>query len=104
MTVELMPRAYAKAKEIAPEQIPLIDFGPFLEGSASGKAKVAGQIGEACREVGFLYLVNHGVPQATGRRGLRRQCPVLRPELRGADADRGHARALARLRAVQARG
>lgn len=64
MTVELMPRAYAKAKEIAPEQIPLIDFGPFLEGGSDGKARVAGQIGEACRDVGFLYLVNHGVPQA----------------------------------------
>jgi hypothetical protein len=44
MSVELMPRAYAKpkeiaGKEIAAEQIPLIDFGPFLEGSAVGLAR-----------------------------------------------------------------
>ena len=45
-------------------KIPVIDFGEFLHGSVSQQREVAAQIGDACRNVGFMYLVNHGVPQA----------------------------------------
>lgn len=46
------------------DRIPLIDFSPFVAGDAAGKRRVAGDIRQACTEVGFLYLGNHGVPQA----------------------------------------
>src|SRR5262245_4885496 len=46
------------------EQIPVIDFGPFLKGGPVERKAVARQIGEACRNIGFFYLVNHGVPAA----------------------------------------
>jgi isopenicillin N synthase-like dioxygenase len=44
--------------------LPIIDFGPFLSASSTAgeKTKVALEIDKACREVGFFYLKNHGVP------------------------------------------
>ena len=44
--------------------IPLIDFGPFRSGNEQSKSEVARQIGLACENIGFLYISNHGVPQA----------------------------------------
>jgi isopenicillin N synthase-like dioxygenase len=44
--------------------IPLIDFAPFLAGDGAARRKVAGEIAAACETIGFLYLVNHGVPAA----------------------------------------
>lgn len=41
--------------------VPVIDIGPFLEGSAEGKRAVAEQVGRACKEIGFLTIVGHGV-------------------------------------------
>src|SRR5262249_159034 len=43
------------------ETIPLIDFGPFLDGRQ--KLAVAAQVRDACETIGFLYLRNHGVPE-----------------------------------------
>lgn len=43
--------------------VPVIDIGPFLEGSADGKRRVAEQVGQACEQIGFLTIVGHGVPQ-----------------------------------------
>jgi isopenicillin N synthase-like dioxygenase len=45
-------------------QIPLVDFGPFLNGTAEDRQRVAARIGDACRDVGFFYLSNHGVPSS----------------------------------------
>jgi isopenicillin N synthase-like dioxygenase len=52
------------AARIPLDQIPLIDFGPFLSGSAAERRAVALKIGEACRNIGFFYLTHHGVPAA----------------------------------------
>ncbi|WP_157218231.1 isopenicillin N synthase family dioxygenase [Flavisphingomonas formosensis] len=46
------------------EEIPLIDFAPFLSGNATDRARVAGEIAWACRVIGFFYLKGHGVDQA----------------------------------------
>ncbi|CZR55873.1 related to gibberellin 20-oxidase [Phialocephala subalpina] len=43
--------------------IPLIDFGPFLHGSARDRAQVASSIDAAFRCHGFIYLSNHGIEQ-----------------------------------------
>lgn len=44
--------------------IPIVDFGPFLDPEASPESKknVAMELDRACRDVGFFYLRNHGVP------------------------------------------
>lgn len=52
-----------EAKQIPFDSIPLIDLGPFLAGTAEDRARVAAEIGAACRGVGFFYVTNHGVPQ-----------------------------------------
>lgn len=42
------------------DRIPVVDLAPFLSGG-DRRAAVA-EVGRACREVGFLYVRNHGVP------------------------------------------
>ena len=42
------------------DTLPIIDLKPFDEGEA-GLERVAAAIGAACRDVGFFYVVNHGV-------------------------------------------
>jgi len=46
------------------DEIPVIDFGPFLHGTAEQRKAVAIRIGEACRNIGFFYLAHHGVADA----------------------------------------
>lgn len=43
------------------DKVPLIDFAPFLDGSA--KASIATQIERACEDIGFFMLKGHGIPQ-----------------------------------------
>lgn len=63
MTLDRLPRAYDRAMEIAPDAIPVVDLGPFRRGSAADRDRVAAEIGRACETVGFLYVVDHGIPQ-----------------------------------------
>jgi isopenicillin N synthase-like dioxygenase len=44
------------------EEIPVIDFAPFLAGDPEARRAVAGEIAHACRAIGFFYLKGHGVP------------------------------------------
>src|SRR5438034_123611 len=52
------------------DQIPAIDFRAFLRGTAADRKKVAIQIGEACRNIGFFYLINHGIAEELIARGF----------------------------------
>ena len=42
--------------------IPVIDVGPFLNGGAGDKRRVADEIAAACVESGFFCIAGHGVP------------------------------------------
>jgi isopenicillin N synthase-like dioxygenase len=44
--------------------VPLVDLGPWFEGTAEGKAAVAARVDEALRDSGFLLITGHGVPGA----------------------------------------
>ncbi|GAO52374.1 flavonol synthase/flavanone 3-hydroxylase [Saitoella complicata NRRL Y-17804] len=44
-------------------QVPIVDFAPFLNGTPSDRKSTATQIYQAFKTVGFVYLINHGVPQ-----------------------------------------
>lgn len=41
--------------------IPIVDMGPYLEGTDEGRQKVAQEIYKAAHEVGFTYLTNFGM-------------------------------------------
>ena len=47
------------------DRVPLIDLSPFIEGSDSGKQKVARAIAEACESIGFFAIEGHGVAVET---------------------------------------
>jgi isopenicillin N synthase-like dioxygenase len=46
------------------EALPIVDFGPFRQGSRDDRQRVGREIDAACREVGFLILAGHGIPDA----------------------------------------
>jgi isopenicillin N synthase-like dioxygenase len=41
--------------------VPIVDFAPFLTGDEAEKVKVVEELDGAFRNVGFVYLRNHGV-------------------------------------------
>ncbi len=45
------------------EHIPVIDLAPSLSGDRDGMQSVAWEIHKACRDTGFFYVKNHGVPE-----------------------------------------
>ncbi len=42
--------------------VPVIDLSPFRSGDETQRRAVAEQVGRACREIGFLIVSGHGVP------------------------------------------
>lgn len=46
------------------ETIPVIDFGPYLQGVDGTLEDLAAKVRVACEEVGFFYLTGHGVPES----------------------------------------
>jgi isopenicillin N synthase-like dioxygenase len=45
------------------DSVPLIDLSGMRSGNAAAKARVAEDLREACINVGFFYIANHGVAQ-----------------------------------------
>src|SRR5690606_28783587 len=54
------PDARRSAVRDASGSLPIIDVAPLVAGDA-GKLEVAAAIARACRDVGFFYVVGHGV-------------------------------------------
>jgi len=52
------------ARKIDMSEVPIIDFAPFLHGGPAEAARVAAAIADACEQIGFFYLVGHGVSPA----------------------------------------
>ncbi|TLD08461.1 uncharacterized protein PgNI_07178 [Pyricularia grisea] len=42
-------------------KIPIVDFGSWVGGKPQERNRIASDISNACRHVGFVYLVNHGI-------------------------------------------
>ena len=54
----------------AAAKIPVIDYGPYFAGEPGALETLAEQVRYACENIGFLYALNHGVPQAIIDRGF----------------------------------
>ncbi|MBT0773354.1 isopenicillin N synthase family oxygenase [Kineosporia sp. J2-2] len=53
---------------MSPFQVPSVDIGPYVTGGTpQQRAAVARQTDIACREVGFIQILGHGVDPATAR-------------------------------------
>ena len=47
------------------EEVPQIDLGPMFGEDRQARCRVGDAVRHACIDVGFFYIRNHGVPQAT---------------------------------------
>jgi len=45
------------------ETIPVIDFGPYLAGEKGALDRTAKELRFALTEIGFYFIVNHGIPR-----------------------------------------
>ena len=54
--------AYASAASLDRSLVPLIDLGPLRDGSAP--VQVAQALHQASRDIGFIYVTNHGIDLA----------------------------------------
>ena len=64
-----------KAQKLNWGTIPLIDLSPWFNGNDDEKKAVAKEVISACCTTGFLYIVNHRIPQ-----------PLLEEVFKGAKA------------------
>jgi len=48
-------------------EIPIVNIGPLVSGT-KGRHEVAARIGQACRDCGFFYVIDHGVDEDLQRR------------------------------------
>jgi len=46
-------------------ELPIVDVSGLNSPELSDRARVAAELGRACRETGFFYVVHHGIPEAT---------------------------------------
>ena len=55
-------------EELADEEIPILDLGPYLAGDDGALERLAAQLRHAQEEVGFYFTINHGVSRDLIRR------------------------------------
>jgi len=51
-------------REGALEEIPILDLGPYFAGEAGAAEKLVAELRHAQENIGFYYIINHGVPQS----------------------------------------
>ena len=69
------------------ETIPVIDLGPYLAGEPGAMERTASELRFALTEIGFYFIVNHGVPAALIRDDLPPGRALPRPAARREDGD-----------------
>ena len=80
-------------------RIPVVDFAGWGEGSKQQKKVIAMQLADACRVVGFAYIVNHGIPSTKIQEtfawskkffDLSREKKMMAPHPNGSAVHRGY--------------
>lgn len=54
--------SYAVSRQIATDDIPVIDVAPLFDGSSDGAVRVGRAMRRAAETMGFFYVRNHGIP------------------------------------------
>ena len=76
-------------------RIPVIAIAALRDGASAAQATAAAEIGAACREIGFLYVTDHGVPETkieAVRDAARSFFALPREQLLAIEATRDHYR------------
>lgn len=60
-----LDRGDLSAKTVDFDTIPVVDIAGLHAPDLAARRRVADAIGRACRDVGFLYVTGHGIPQST---------------------------------------
>ncbi len=63
--MHLFQQHAVKDPAVAAGRVPVIDYGPYFAGEPGALERLAGQLRGACENIGFFYILNHGVPQET---------------------------------------
>jgi isopenicillin N synthase-like dioxygenase len=63
--MHLFQQHAVKDPTAAAGKVPVIDYGPYFASESGALERLAGQVRSACENVGFFYILNHGVPQET---------------------------------------
>lgn len=58
-----LDRSDLGARTTSFDSLPVIDIGDLFSPDLARRQAVAQAMGQACREVGFMYVVNHGIAQ-----------------------------------------
>jgi len=53
------------------EMPPLVDLDPWFGGDVRERAELCRRVGQLCHQVGFFYVVNHGIPASASAAYLR---------------------------------
>jgi isopenicillin N synthase-like dioxygenase len=63
MSATVIPQTMIDEAEI--EGFPVLDVGDYIVGAPGARERLARELEDALERIGFLLVVNHGVPQAT---------------------------------------
>ena len=53
----------APIRQDAPEEIPVVDLSDYHAGAPGALSRISGELSHALRDVGFYFVINHGVPE-----------------------------------------
>jgi isopenicillin N synthase-like dioxygenase len=63
-----------------PADIPVIDLEGLTDDTPGALARIAAEVGTACRSIGFFYVTNHGVPAALIQQAFAQSRAFFRAE------------------------
>ena len=67
----------AQVSQATFSEVPILDFAPFRSGDAAAKAETAQNLLAAFKDIGFVTLINHGLPDELNKRTFKASADVF---------------------------